>query len=302
MSPTRSRVIAAAIAWLLAACAHGGSGAEPGQPAPAKDKDKDKSPYGPSTTPHGSAVIYRPIRAAGFTIERHDTLDLQLPGGASQVQLLDRTGFLHVSLAPTADSGFAATIILDSLRVTAGGVPAGIDSVARAQGTRWTATLSATGDLSELKSDRSSSLGDQFASSLRALFPRLPPGGVRAGMEWSDSSSFPVRADAFNATEQAMTTYRSTDGSASGGRKAIRVESEGSYTRSGKGTQFDQEMEMTASGKRHAVHLIGADGLLVSAQGGDSGDMTITVPAQGQTVPVKQSGTFSITSSASPAR
>jgi hypothetical protein len=61
-------------------------------------------------------------------------------------------------------------------------------------------------------------------------------------------------------------------------------------------------MEMTASGKRHAVHLIGADGVLVSAQGGDAGDMTITVPAQGQTVPVKQSGTFSITSSSQPAR
>jgi hypothetical protein len=120
-------------------------------------------------------------------------------------------------------------------------------------------------------------------------------------MEWSDTSNVPVRADAFDATEKAVTSYRSSEGG-SGGQKAIRVESEGSYTRSGKGAQFDQEMEMSASGNRHAVHLIGTDGVLVSAQGGDAGEMTITIPAQGQTVPVKQSGTFSITSSSPAAR
>jgi hypothetical protein len=300
MSHPRGWVIAGAIGWMLAACAHSGTTGEPGQPAPVKDRDK--GPYEPSNTSHGSTVTYRPVRSAAFTLERHDTLDLQLPGGASQVQLLDRTGFLHLSLAQAADSSYAATITLDSLQATAGGVPAGIDSIARAQGTHWTATLSPTGELSQLKADRSSSLGDQFASSLHALFPRLPPGGVRAGMEWADSSSFPVKADAFDATEQAVTTYRSTEGSAPGGRKAIRVESEGSYTRAGKGVQYDQEMEMTASGKRHASHLISTDGVVVSAQGGDAGDMTITIPAQGQTVPVKQSGTFSITSSSPPAR
>jgi hypothetical protein len=291
--------MAGMIGWLVAGCASSSTSGEPGQPTPAKDRDK--GPYEPNNRPHGSNVTYRAVHSAAFTLQRHDTLDLQLPGGASQVQLLDRTGFLHVSLAQAADSGYAVTITLDSLQVTASGVPAGIDSLARAQGTHWTATLTPTGELSELKADRSSSLGDQFASSLRALFPRLPSGGVRAGMEWSDTSNVPVRADAFDATEKAVTSYRSSEGG-SGGQKAIRVESEGSYTRSGKGAQFDQEMEMSASGNRHAVHLIGTDGVLVSAQGGDAGEMTITIPAQGQTVPVKQSGTFSITSSSPAAR
>lgn len=298
MNHSRGWVVAGMIGWLLAACAPSGTGGEPGRPTPAKDK----GPYTPNSTPHGSTVTYRPVRSADFTLERHDTLDLQLPGGASQVQVLDRTGFLHVSLTQAADSGYAATITLDSLRATASGVPAGLDSVARAQGTHWTATLSPTGELSGLKADRSSSLGDQFANSLRALFPRLPAGGVRAGMEWTDTSSFPLKADAFDATEQAVTRFRSTEGTAPGGPKVVRVESDGSYTRAGKGVQFDQEMEMTASGNRHAVHLLGTDGVLVSAQGGDAGDMTITIPSVGQTVPVKQSGTYSITSSSPPAR
>jgi hypothetical protein len=44
-------------------------------------------------------------------------------------------------------------------------------------------------------------------------------------------------------------------------------------------------------------HLLGLDGILISASGNDVGDMTITVPTVGQTVPVKQSGSYSITSS-----
>ena len=51
---------------------------------------------------------------------------------------------------------------------------------------------------------------------------------------------------------------------------------------------------MTGTGTRHGLYQISGDGSIVSAQGNDSGDMTISVPAVGQTVPVKQSGSYSI--------
>ena len=57
---------------------------------------------------------------------------------------------------------------------------------------------------------------------------------------------------------------------------------------------------MASTGTRRGSHQLGLDGVLVSAQGNEAGDMTITVPTVGQTVPVKQSGSYSITSS--PAR
>jgi hypothetical protein len=56
---------------------------------------------------------------------------------------------------------------------------------------------------------------------------------------------------------------------------------------------------MTATGARHGVQQIGSDGVVISARGNDAGDMTITVPAVGQTVPVKQSGSYSIVSTSS---
>jgi hypothetical protein len=267
----------------------------PGSPTP-----QPSTPTGPGV-PAPSGVVYLPVRDAAYALERHDSLTLQLPGGASQLQLIDRTAFLRVTLARDT-TGYQATIVLDSLQSSVGGVPAVPDSILPARGTRWLATLTPEGKLSTLKADRSSTLGDQVGSNLRALFPSLPPGGVRVGMEWSDTTEVPLRADAFDAVERSLTTYRAAESDDPRAKKAIKLESSGSYQRTGKGTQYDQQLEMTASGTRMAVHYLNQDGTLALARGTDTGDMTITVPAVGQTVPVKQAGTYSITSLRLPKR
>jgi hypothetical protein len=252
---------------------------------------------GPSTpgvpAPAGGGITYGAVRDAGYALERHDSLTIQLPGGASQQQLIDRTAYLRVAIAPDT-GGYVATIVLDSLQAAVGGVPAVPDSVIPARGTRWTASLTREGRLSALKADRSTTLGDQLGSNLRSLFPNLPPGGVKAGMEWTDTTEVPIRADAFDATERSFTSYRATESDDPRAKKAIKLESTGSYQRRGKGTQYDQQLEMTASGTRTAVHYLNPDGTLASARGSDAGDLTITIPAVGQSVPVKQAGTFSI--------
>jgi hypothetical protein len=261
----------------------------PGGPTP--------QPNGPSTpgVPTPSGITYLPVRDAAYALNRHDSLTLQLPGGATQQQLIDRTAYLRVTLARDA-AGYLATIVLDSLESAVGGVPAVPDSILPARGTRWTGTLTPDGKLSALRADRSSTLGDQVGSNLRSLFPALPPGGVRAGMEWTDSTEVPIRADAFDATERSLTNYRSTESDDPNAKKAIKLESSGTYQRTGRGTQYDQKLEMTASGMRTSVHYLNSDGTLASAHGSDSGDMTITVPAVGQTVPVKQSGSYAVIS------
>jgi hypothetical protein len=243
----------------------------------------------------GGGVTYSAVRDASYALQRHDSLTIQLPGGANQQQLIDRTAYLHVAIAPDT-AGYVATIVLDSLQASSGGVPAVPDSILPARGTRWTASLTPQGKLSALKADRSTTLGDQLGTTLRSLFPDLPRGGVKSGMEWTDTTEVPIRADAFDATERSIISYRATDSDDPRAKKAIRLESRGSYQRRGKGTQYDQQMEMTASGTRTAVHYMNADGTLASARGSDAGDLTITIPAVGQTVPVKQAGTFTITS------
>jgi hypothetical protein len=261
----------------------------PNQPAPQPGAPNAGTPVAGG----GGGVTYSAVRDASYALERHDSLTIQLPGGATQQQLIDRTAYLHVAVAPDT-SGYVATIVLDSIQATVGGVPAAPDSVLPARGTRWTASLTSQGRLSALKADRSTTLGDQLGSNLRSLFPDLPAGGVESGMEWTDTIEVPIRADAFDATERSITSYRAADSDDPRAKKAIKLESSGSYQRRGKGTQYDQQMEMTSSGTRTAVHYMNPDGTLASARGADAGDLTITIPAVGQTVPVKQAGTFSI--------
>lgn len=267
--------------------------AEPGVPAP------EPAPEIPPGVPAPTGVIYRAVRNASYTLVRHDSLLMQLPGGASQQQLIDRTAYLSVTLVPDT-GGYQAGIVLDSLEASVGGVPALPDSLLPAWGTRWTGRLTPNGALSALTADRSTTLGDQVGANLRSLFPALPAGGVRVGMEWTDTTNVPVRANAFDASERGITRYRAVESDDARAKRAIRLESSGSFDRTGKGMQFEQQLEMSSSGTRTGIHYLGQDGVLISARGREAGDMTISVPAVGQTVPVKQAGSYTITSPGQP--
>ncbi len=276
---------------LLALAGCGSATTRTGEPpTPAPEPGTTTTPPG---VPEPTGVIYRPVRNAAYTLVRHDSLSLQLPGGARQQQIIDRTAYLNLSLVSDT-GGYQVTIVLDSLQASTGGVPALLDSLIPAWGTRWTGTLTPKGELSGLKADRSTSLGDQVGGTLRSLFPALPSGGVRVGMQWTDTTDVPIRADAFDASERGVTSYSAAESDDPRAKKAIKLASNGSYERTGKGMQFDQQLEMSGTGTRTAVHYLGQDGFILLGRGSDSGDMTITVPAVGQTVPVKQTGSYTI--------
>lgn len=284
-------------ALLLAAC--GGASSTSGGPTPAPAPKPGDTATPSATGGRGPAVSYHPIRNAAYRLERHDSLSLQYPGGASQEQVRDRVAFLHVTVRETAPQApYQVTIVLDSLQALENGQPASPDSLAAARGTRWTASLNATGGLSALTPDRTGTLPDELTGRLRLLFPALPAGGVREGMEWTDTTEYHLTADAFPGSERAVITYHASANDAPGMRKSILLESSGTYDRTGTRSQADQELEMASKGTRRGSHQLGLDGVLVSAQGSESGDMTITVPTVGQTVPVKQFGSYAITASA----
>ena len=238
----------------------------------------------------GALIAYRPAREAAYSIHRTDSLTVHLPGGQTQQQSLDRTAYVRMMLTEgVSANGYRVTIVLDSLQALASAIAVAPESIAVARGTRWTATVGPTGHLLSLAADRSTTLGDQLTNHLRLLFPFLPTTGARAGMTWADSARFPLKADVFNATEQAATSYRAMDDA-----RGVKIESNGTYTMAGKGVQFDQQLEMTAVGKRQGVHYLDRDGVLASADGTETSEMNISVPAVGQTAPVTQLGRYQI--------
>jgi hypothetical protein len=294
----RSALVTGALLLALGqACSSSGGAASPGAPTPKPEPGKnDDAPAVPAGG-HGPAVTYKPVRDLRYRLEHHDSLSLQYEGGAVQQQVKDRVAFLRVTLAEgPAQNGYTVSVALDSLEVIESGQPAAPDSVAAARGTVWTGTLSPSGQLSPLSGNRSSTLGDEIASRIPLLFPALPPGGVREGMEWTDTTQRKVVADAFPVTETAIMTYRAKDTREEGPQqqKAIELESSGTYSRSGTRVQADQELQMTATGNLKELHHLGLNGALVSAQGTETGEMTISVPALGQTVPVTRASRYAI--------
>ncbi len=267
-----------------------GPGVEPG-PRPAKDpgaNDAGGVIPAPAGVPTG-ALTYRPAPTTTYAFQRHDSLTLQLPGGASQVQEFQRTAYLDIAVRGAAPP-FEVAIQLDSIRQQGGSVPP--DSLYRAEGTRWTAALSASGELTDLRPDRTSTIGDQIGATLHVLFPSLPLAGLEQGTAWSDTTRRSLRADAFDATETAITNYQAT--AADG--QAVTIESSTTFERTGKGGQAAQPMEMTAGGARRSVYRFGRKGAVLTAEGVDSAEITISVPAVGQTVPVSQRATWRIES------
>ena len=264
-------------------------------------------PEGPSPKPidpnappapeggHGPAVTYSAVRGAAYRLEHRDSLVMQYQGGASQTQARDRVAFVHLTIAQAPQKGsYKVSVTLDSLEALDSGTPVTADSVAAARGTVWSGTLSEVGTLSPLQPDHPGTLTDELAGHLRLLFPALPQGGVREGMQWTDSTQYPLVSDAFTGTESSVTVYRAADTQEEAGREAIPLETSSKYSRSGKRVQGEQELEMVATGTRTGVHRLGVNGVLVSAQGTDTGEMTISVPALGQTVPIARSSTYAI--------
>jgi hypothetical protein len=287
MSLELTRRIPRTVILLIVAACSTGPGVEtrprPSEgPAPAEGEAAE-----PAVPVSPGAVVYRPAPSTTYALQRRDSLTLQLPGGATQVQEFRRTAYLGITVRGSA-APYEVAIQLDSLRQQGGSVPP--DSLYRAEGTHWTAALSPNGALTDLQADRSSTIGDQVGATLHVLFPALPLAGLEQGSAWTDTTERSLKADAFDAIERAVTSYRAT---AADGR-AITIESSTTFERTGKGGQAAQPMEMTAGGARRGVYRFGRGGGVLTAQGADSAEITISVPAVGQTVPVSQRATWSI--------
>jgi hypothetical protein len=236
-------------------------------------------------------VLYRPTAASVYTLERRDSLTLELPGGGTQLQEFSRTAYLTVAIAEASGS-YRATVRLDSLQQDPGatGQVLAADSVLRAQGTTWTGSLTAQGRLGELRADRSSGVADQVGASLAVLFPVLPASGLQDGATWSDTAERAIRTDAFDTKERATTSYRvsKVDG------RVYTIDAATGFQRTGTADQAPQPMEMASHGIRKGVYRFASDGGVLGAEGADSAEMTITVQAVGQTVPVHQKARWKI--------
>jgi hypothetical protein len=245
-----------------------------------------------SSAGHGNPILYQPLAGSNYVLQRRDSLSVQLPNGLQQTQLFVRTAHFTVSVG--AGTPMPVSVTLDSLAVE--GPMAAQAAIDSARGAQWTGSITPTGHLTNLVAVGTSSVAEQFRGMLAMFFPNLPAGGAREGMQWTDSSQTSLRAMAFDVKERSVDSLRAGADTAQGSaRGGLRIDSHARFTRAGGGSQFGQAVEVQATGNRQLVSRLMASGTLISIEGTEQSDMTLTIPAVGQSLPVKQYATFSVT-------
>jgi hypothetical protein len=279
---------AALLAALLGACASSGA---PSTTSPSPRAPEGAAAPAPSTG-RGQEISYAPARGL-YRLDRVDTVQVQLPDNSTQSQIFSRSAWLRVTTTKAA-SGLRATVVLDSLDVT--GLPRNatgpIDS---ARGTEWTATVAPNGALSDIAANRKTLVGEQLGAMLQLLFPTLPGESVRAGATWSDTTNTTTKVDLFDVREQAVTEYAALSSAARGGRTALPIQANTSFTQQGSTTQGGQALQIEARGNRRFTYYFGLDGIPAGLSGHETSEVDVTVSAVGQSIRAARTASVTVT-------
>lgn len=272
----------------LAALACGPSstgGTRPPGPAPAP-KPAAPSPGQPSRGT-GIGVARYASSDARYAIARSDTITFQYPNGL-QTQTVDRSMWVRLIIGPGAATA-PVNITLDSIRMAT--VPR--DSLLSADGLRWTGTLEDGVRLGTLTPSSHHELAERLVGNMLGdLVAALPPGGVRSGASWTDTT---MAVEQVAGSDVPVTVVRVASAAGTGGTPPIlRLESSSAVSGGGKGERFGEEIGLTVSGTRNRSHTLTASGQVLSAEGRDSLAISFDLPSVGQTVPATQRGHLSI--------
>ena len=257
----------------------------PATPSPAAGPSPAETPLSPDAQ---RDVKYALSGRHQYAVYRRDSIAVQMPSGEFQVQNLGRTAFLTITLVP-AGADARAVVTLDSIRPDPDlYIPAtALDSAA---GTQWTGRLLSSGRWADLMATQRSRLGDQVGSELQTLFPILPPGGVRLGAQWSDSSTRRLKIGTIEATEAGETRYGAVGSESYDGASSLRIEGARTATLTGAGDASGPALAGTATDSM--TYHVGVDGRVLGGSGTETADLTLTVMSVGQAVPARQISHF----------
>ena len=201
--------------------------------------------------------------------------------------------FVTAAIGAPVDSGLPTTFTIDSIVVdSATQMPPQIN-LSAARGYRITGRLLSTGEFISGPCDTSAAASgiNSLLPRFRSFFPRLPVGGVRPAMTWSDSTD--VTDNPACSGGSSITTHSANRRTAAAwedhaGSRALRLESTSSYRFNGTGQQSGNPFTIAGSGAGTAFAYFSSDGRYLGGGQRDSATLTIDLPVQGITIPRRQ--------------
>ena len=257
-------------------------------PAPAPAPVAAPAVTAPVTRGGGDVVRLGPS-ALRYVVHQQIHVEQQFQG---QTQTIDRGIQLFVSSTisgPADSAGYPVTFTLDSIVPDSGSVIPPTFNLATARGLRYTGRLTPVGEFRQTSSS-DSTLAQTFAQIVGAFknfYPRVPPGGLTLGAEWTDTTSTKDRAG-IDVTINAIGHSRAAAWEQRNGARCLRLEVSSRYAVVGAGEQGGQPLEVSGTGTRNGVQFLAVDGRYLGGEVHDSSTIVVGLPVQGMTVPVRQ--------------
>jgi hypothetical protein len=251
------------------------------------------NPASATPAPAPRAFSYRPFTAS-YHVVSHGSVEQSLGGqvNASAFAL----GYYLTVTARAGEQGFPVTLTVDSVPVLSGALAQIMaSSGAELAGMSVTGTLLPSGEIRDLAGgDTTNNLVQQVLSGLRRLLPRVRPGGVGAGDQWSDTSETTTTQGGMDVTVHVVTHSEAVAWERHQGGEALHLQSVADYTLSGAGTVGGVSLTLDGSGRRHEQSYLGADGRYLGGVTVDTSHSTATIPATGGAVPIDRTAVDTI--------
>jgi len=264
----------------VAACGPRPPAAAPPAGAPA--------PLPPVLQPTGPGIHFVPT-VQRYVIHSLRRVEQELAG--QQPTEMGYRVFVSARIAGPADAaGYAVTHAVDSIIPDSGAfVPPNVN-FAVARGLRFSGRLAPWGEVRDVTASDSmqARMVAQLLGNLRDFYPRLPSGGLRPGAVWTDTVMTSERGGGSEVVVSAIRLSTAMGWEQCPAGRCVRINVQGPYTVLGTGEQGGQPFELVGSGTRSALEFVSADGRYLGGELRDSASLSVNLPAQGMTIPIRQ--------------
>lgn len=219
-------------------------------------------------------------------------VDATALGGGKQGFVVKTTSYVQLTLTDSA-GGRSVKVLVDSIHGDS--LPPGApgDMLAKAAGVIVTGFVDAKGKVSNVKAS-SEAGGLQLTSLVQQLLPpiRSP---LKVGDAWTDTTEVSSGVSSGTMTTRTVTNFKVTGTETRGAVKASKVD--GAFSSSIAGTQETPggSADIEGTGTGTSSYFIAPDGKLVGGTSNTTSNLSVTLAAQGATLPLVLSQSVEIT-------
>jgi len=230
-------------------------------------------------------VTFHPTTASYSSVS-HRTVERGIEGQSRSEGTVLRYRFTAEIVQ--ADSAFDVTFVVDTVtHATASNIDA--SEIASATGAVFLWQMGPTGQTEvRTRRDAQSPLVDHLVNQLRDFFPRLPPGGMRPGLVWVDTTEAPRAQGGARLTIMAITRYVAGEWEGQGAGASIRIDWEREYTLTGIGEQLGQPFSLRGTGSTSGVSSFSTEGTFLGSNRRDELHGEVLLESMGTTIQLRQ--------------